>query len=255
MNKIQKNQVRLYSIFFINAIYDVLFFFLRPCSSFHSHWYCLVLIFVTVYLHCTTDSCSVSPSLICLPSRPSIPTDVKLIFVKPASGRTTLLQVFHWFPFADWINDELASPESFMIWCPPALPPFFLLSFFLSPTLMLKFPTYVTLIWLSACTALPQNPALNPHAKRGSQCASDKIVLSFKVYLRSTAAMKPSLIFPSHTVGNHFSLLSAPVVFPSLLSESIESLSASFLDYLHADLSSSRRFLSRSWAELMTEWS
>lgn len=153
MNKIQKNQVRLYSIFFINAIYDVLFF-LHPYSSFHPHWSCLVLIFITAYSHYTVDFYSVFPSLIRLPSHPSMPTDVKLIFLKHVSGHTTLLQIFCWFPFADRINDELISSWPFRVWCPPTSPLFFLISFFHLPYCL---PFLLTWHWSGS---LPIQPSL-----------------------------------------------------------------------------------------------
>lgn len=57
--------------------------------------------------------------------------------LKHMSGHTTsLLQVFHWFPFAYQISDEpldLTSSKSIVIWCPPTSSPLFLISLFHLP--------------------------------------------------------------------------------------------------------------------------
>lgn len=141
-----------------------MYYFLHPYSSFHSHWYCLVSIFITSWLYYTVDS-PVCSSLICLPSYPSVP-----LMSKRSSWSTCLIILL------------LCSKSSLVSVCLPdkvwATGPYILKVLGnLVPNLLLDFDLSFSFTspnaWISCLhdidpafylCSLPETPALNPHA-------------------------------------------------------------------------------------------
>lgn len=212
MNKIQKNQVRLYSIFSINAIYNVLFF--ASIFFFSFHWYCLVSIFITSWLYYAVDS-SVCLSLICLPSCPSIALMSKwsswstCLIILLLCSKSSLVSVR--------LPDKVWATQPYMLKVLCNLVPNLLLDFYLS------FSFTSCNAWISCLHDIdptfylcspPWNPCPQSPCKPGSQSALVEVLLSFKI--DSYPLLSWSLLWfslPTLLAGSSFSLLWTAVVF------------------------------------------